>query len=105
MSKQRLTKIICTLGPACATEEQITALADGSMSVARVNLSHGSREEHMKTIRLLQKINSKRAIPIGILLDTNGAEIRTGDVQTPLVLKKGDEVLFCSQNDLSAHAK
>lgn len=104
MAKHRLTKIICTLGPACATAEQIIALADGGMSIARINLSHGSHEEHMETIALLRKINEKRPVPIGILIDTKGAEIRTGDVQTPLALKEGDEVLFCSQNDPRALA-
>lgn len=105
MPKHRLTKIICTLGPASSAIGQIAALADGGMSVARINLSHGSREEHREMIRLLRKLNGKRTIPVGILLDTNGAEIRTGDVQTPIVLRKGDEVLFCSPNGLSAHAE
>ncbi|MDD5469782.1 MAG: pyruvate kinase [Candidatus Peribacteraceae bacterium] len=105
MPKHRLTKIICTLGPASSAIGQIAALAGGGMSIARINLSHGSAEEHAETIRLIKTLNSKRAIPVGILLDTKGAEIRTGDVQSPIVLKKGDEVLFYSQNDLSVRAE
>ena len=88
---KRLTKISCTLGPSSSLPEQIAALADAGMNVARINLSHGKREDHEKTISILKKLNENRSVPIGIMLDTKGAEIRTGDVQTPIPIKKGDE--------------
>jgi len=97
----RLTKIVCTLGPACDTPEQLEALVENGMSVARINLSHGSREKQKETIAKLKKLNENRAIPVGILLDTRGAEIRTGDVQTPIIIAKGETVTFSPPNTVS----
>ena len=51
---RRLTKIICTLGPTAGTPRQIAALAKGGMNVARINLSHGTWNEHRTTIRMVK---------------------------------------------------
>ncbi len=97
---RRLTKIICTLGPTSKTPEQIEALARAGMNVARINLSHGSVQEHLHTIRLVKALNRKLAkegkLPaaVGILLDTKGAEVRTGSVSATLKIKKGEEIVF-----------
>jgi pyruvate kinase len=99
MQPHRLTKIVCTLGPASASEAQIRELADGGMNIARINLSHGTHEEHSAVIAAIRKVNKGRSMPVGILLDTKGAEIRTGDVQTPLTVKAGDEVTFVPESD------
>lgn len=94
------TKIICTLGPACHTEEQVMALARLGMGIARINLSHGTWDEHQETIKLIKRINERlakdKSIPpcIAILLDTKGAEVRTGVVDTPLQIAKDEEVVF-----------
>lgn len=97
----RFTKIVCTLGPASTTKEQIRALTDAGMAVARLNFSHGNYEIHGKAIEILRDINSdlsKEKIPrcVAILLDTKGAEVRTGDVDKPIQIAKGDEVVFSS---------
>jgi pyruvate kinase len=90
----RLTKIICTLGPASSSREQICALHDGGMNIARLNFSHGSQEGHSKTSRLIRQINKEEGRNIGVMLDTKGPEIRTGDVKEPIVVGKGTEVVF-----------
>lgn len=97
----RYTKIVCTLGPASMSKDQIRSLAKGGMNVARLNLSHGKLEQHGKTIRTLEEINAELrnsngvdSACIGILLDTQGPEIRTGDVAKPIAIQKGDEVVF-----------
>ena len=92
--QQRLTKIVCTLGPACATKEQIIQLAESGLNIARINMSHGTREEHEDSVRILKEINNETDHCIGILLDTKGAEIRTGDVTEPIEVHEGDEVTF-----------
>jgi pyruvate kinase len=104
----RSTKLVCTLGPACGTPEQIEALAVAGMTVARINMSHGSTESYKKTISMLHELNAKLAknphplVPcIGILVDTQGAEIRTGDLAEPLELKAGQEVVFTNKKDLT----
>ncbi len=99
----RFTKIICTLGPATFTKEGITSLAEKGMNIARINFSHGNAEQHGKTINLIKEVNKERwaknplCPPVAILLDTKGAEVRTGDVAEPLKIKKGEEVLFATK--------
>ena len=70
------------------------AMADNGMDIARLNFSHGDRAQHEGIIGSIAKINEMRDIPVGIMLDTKGAEIRTGDVQKPIVVSEGEEVLF-----------
>lgn len=89
----RLTKIVCTLGPASRTQEQIRALAEAGMNVARINLSHGTREEHAEAIRLVQDLASQ-GFCVACLIDTRGAAIRTGVVIQPIPIAVGQEVIF-----------
>ncbi len=72
----RKTKIICTIGPACDNEETLTGLCRAGMNVARLNFSHGSYEEHLRRIRLIQKVRETLNLPIAIMLDTKGPEYR-----------------------------
>ncbi|MEK7218247.1 MAG: pyruvate kinase [Patescibacteria group bacterium] len=94
----RFTKIICTLGPATGTKENVRKLVRAGMNIARINLSHGSLEEHLQTIKMLKEINAEQKKSsqrcIGILLDTKGAEVRTGDVKEKIAVEKGEEVVF-----------
>jgi pyruvate kinase len=91
----RLTKIVCTLGPVSNSTDQIRALAKAGMAVARINFSHGALEDHRSTIRRIKEVNEKDGNCIAILLDTKGAEIRTGDLKEPIIIAKGQEVVFC----------
>ena len=90
----RLTKIICTLGPASSTPETLRALADNGMDVARINFSHGQREDQLKFLKLVKDLNAERKSAVALLLDTKGCEIRTGDRKEPLPVKVGDEIVF-----------
>ncbi|MEI8229531.1 MAG: pyruvate kinase [Candidatus Peregrinibacteria bacterium] len=91
----RLTKIICTLGPASDTYEQIRALAEAGMNIARINLSHGKREEHAAVIAHIRRLNEE-GYCIGHFMDTRGAEIRSGVVIQPIPIALGQEVVFSS---------
>lgn len=86
----RKTKIICTIGPATESYEMLEKLAEAGMSVARLNMSHGSHESHAEVIKRIQTLNTKLKYPVAILLDTQGPEIRTGERDSNLNLKKGD---------------
>lgn len=90
----RLTKIICTLGPACNSPEMIAKLAESGMNVARINFSHGDIEQHRTVLRALKAVNDKGTKCINVMLDTKGSEIRTGDVKEPIMIKAGQEVVF-----------
>lgn len=72
----RKTKIVCTIGPACRSEETIEQLVKSGMNVARINFSHGDHEYHEETIQMLKNVREKLACPLAILLDTKGPEIR-----------------------------
>jgi pyruvate kinase len=103
-ASMRLTKIICTLGPSSSNMQQVRDLADNGMNIARINLSHGSRKEHTESISILKDLNADCHC-IGILLDTRGAEIRTGDTSEATPIKKGEEVLFSPDPDRSSSNK
>lgn len=90
----RLTKIVCTLGPSTGTKEQLRDMVGRGMNVARVNFSHGTEDQHRKTLTMLRELIDTEGLPLASLLDTKGCEVRTGDVEKPIEVKKGDEVVF-----------
>ncbi len=73
----RRTKIICTLGPATDDKEVLKDMMRAGMNVARMNFSHGSHEEHKGRMDLVKECREELGLPIGIMLDTKGPEIRT----------------------------
>ena len=88
----RQTKIICTIGPATESIGMLEKLANAGMNVARLNMSHGDHESHAKIIQSIHQLNKKLNHPIAILLDTQGPEIRTGDMVNDLHLEEGDTI-------------
>ena len=87
------TKIICTLGPATKSYEKILQLIDAGMNVARINMSHGTHKEHLETITFLKKARKAKGVPLAIMLDTKGPEVRVGAIQGDCIsLKKGQQL-------------
>ncbi|SFB13383.1 pyruvate kinase [Acetitomaculum ruminis DSM 5522] len=78
MRSIRKTKVICTLGPASASEEVMTQLVESGMDVARFNFSHGTHEYMKEVYDRLDSIRKKCGKPVAALLDTKGPEIRIG---------------------------
>ena len=72
----RRTKIVCTLGPASASESVMEQLLRAGMNIARLNFSHGSHEGHKEMIDRFRKVRDKLGLPAAIMLDTKGPEIR-----------------------------
>jgi pyruvate kinase len=85
----RRTKIIATIGPKTESEEMIRKLAHAGMNIARINMSHGTHEWHESVIKRIKKVSSQSEFPVGIMLDTQGPEIRTS-ANTEFGLKRGD---------------
>lgn len=77
----RKTKIICTIGPSVRSYEKILQLIDAGMNVARLNFSHGSPQEHRESIEMLKKARKEKKVPLAIMLDTKGPEIRLGAIK------------------------
>lgn len=80
------TKIICTLGPASSKKSVLRSLIRSGMDVARINFSHGTHEEHRERVDMIKNVRDELNVPVAILLDTKGPEIRTG------LLKDGKKV-------------
>lgn len=74
----RRTKIVCTIGPASQSVVALKELLKQGMNVARLNFSHGSHEEHLERINNIRQASKETNIPVAIMLDTKGPEIRTG---------------------------
>ena len=88
------TKIVCTLGPSTATDDTIRGLIEAGMNVARVNFSHGTHEQHVKTIAMVRRLADEAGKPIAILGDLQGPRIRIGDLAQPITLKVGDDLVL-----------
>lgn len=87
----RLTKIVCTLGPATSNFRSIKGLADAGMDFARLNFSHASYKEHKHRIDLIKMV-SKGKRKIKILQDLPGPKIRVGQIRDSMILKEGSTV-------------
>src|SRR5205809_8040040 len=74
----RRTKIVCTIGPASCTVEQLDRLAAAGMDVARLNFSHGTHAEHADVIRRIRDAEARWNRPVAILQDLQGPKIRLG---------------------------
>lgn len=74
----RRSKIVCTIGPATSSPEQIRALVDAGMNVARINRSHGSMEEHERVVNLVREAAEASGSAVAILVDLQGPKIRLG---------------------------
>lgn len=85
----RRTKVIATIGPRTESEDMIRKLAEAGMNIARINMSHGTPQWHSTVITRVRKVSRHTRFPIGIMLDTQGPEIRTS-AQTEFGLEIGD---------------
>lgn len=95
----RKTKIICTIGPSSESFTMLEKLAKAGMNIVRLNMSHGDHESHMKVIKSVRTLNKKLENPIAILIDTQGPEIRTGDIKQELNLKKDDIISVVARGE------
>lgn len=88
----RRTKIVCTIGPATNSEEMLTKLVRSGMNVARLNFSHGTHEYHKDTLERIKRVRRREGMPVAILLDTKGPEIRVKDFKDGFAeLREGAE--------------
>ncbi|KAB8164588.1 pyruvate kinase [Streptomyces sp. 3MP-14] len=95
----RRSKIVCTLGPAVDSFENLKALIDAGMNVARFNFSHGSHEEHEERYHRLRKASEETGRPIGVLADLQGPKIRLETfADGPVELRRGDEFTITTED-------
>ena len=105
MSQRPKTKIVCTLGPATKSYDMICKLIQSGLTVARLNLSHGTSAEHQELFRTVRKASADLDIPVGIMVDIPGPKYRTGP-QSPgdFDLSSGDTLTLTSR-DITGNPK
>ena len=99
-------KIVCTLGPASSSPERIGELIDAGMSVARLNFSHGSHEDHARMLQIVRSEADKRGKAIAALLDLQGPKIRVGRfAEGGVELKSGAEFTITTDQSVIGDVK
>ncbi len=91
------TKIIATLGPKSETVEQIADLIEAGINVVRINLSHGNEESYRNLINNIKEARKRVQADTAILLDTRGPEIRVQELEHPLLLSEGMEIVLTNK--------
>lgn len=94
------TKIVCTIGPASESPEVLEQLVRNGMNVARLNFSHGSHEEHLEKIKTIKRLRRKLNVPLGLMLDTKGPEIRIGRFEEKEYFLKPDDTFTITTRDV-----
>jgi len=95
---QRRTKIVATLGPASGSADGLRALIGAGVDAVRLNLSHGTHEEHAERAWLAREIASQIGRPVAVIADLQGPKLRIGDLPQPVVLRKGDQITICAED-------
>ena len=93
------TKIVCTLGPSTSSVEQIGALVESGMSIARLNLSHGTLDDHAQAADRVRQAAKEAGIAVGLMVDVPGAKYRIGPLSPGIIdLNKGDRLSLTSRD-------
>ncbi len=100
-SGQRRTKIVATLGPASESLERLHALVTAGVDAARLNLSHGTHDEHAERANLVREIEREVGRPIALIADLQGPKLRIGELAEPIVLERGQHVTVCPEEAAS----
>jgi pyruvate kinase len=96
----RRTKIVCTIGPATSSPEDLRHLIEAGMDVARLNSSHGEPEQHAAVLESIRSISSELGRSVAVLLDLSGPKVRVGKIQGEGVyLHSGAEIIL-TQDDV-----
>jgi pyruvate kinase len=95
------TKIVCTMGPSSSSATVIAGLLKAGMDVARINFSHGSHREHLRTINTLREVSKQLDLPIAIMQDLPGPKDRTGKMEKGgVALNPGEEFTLTTRSVL-----
>jgi pyruvate kinase len=101
----KLTKIVATIGPVSEEIEILKKLAEAGVNVFRLNFSHGDHAWHKKVISRIKKLNKELPQKVAIMLDTKGPEIRTGDLVSPIFLKKNQKIILTVEKEFNPSQK
>lgn len=95
---------MCTIGPSTSSYEKLIELVRAGMNIARLNFSHGSHQEHLVVIERLKKVRDELKVPLAIMLDNKGPEVRVGQLPPPgIKVKKGDKLVLTEHPPYQPH--
>jgi len=97
MAPARRTKIVATLGPSSDSPERLRALVAAGMDAARLNLSHGTHDDHAESARRVREVEADVGRPIALIADLQGPKLRIGTLEQPIVLTRGDKITICAE--------
>jgi len=95
----RRTKIVATIGPACSTPEGLAQLVRAGVDAARLNLSHGTHDQHREWARLVRETEREVGRPIALIADLQGPKLRVGDLEEPFSLRRGEPIVVGPADD------
>ena len=100
------TKIVCSMGPTTENDEILSAIIKNGMNIARFNFSHGTHEYHKSQMERVRKLSDELQIPVALMMDTKGPEIRTGNTDggNTVQINKGDDVLIKTDDSFTKSA-
>lgn len=101
----RKTKIVCTIGPASESKDILRQLIENGMDVARLNFSHGDYKEHEKRIKNIRQVANELGVPVSILLDLQGPEIRTRKFNGGQAKLEKDSIVYIAMDDVLGTAE
>lgn len=90
----RKTKLVCTVGPACCSDEELERLARGGMNVARLNMCHNTREWHRDVIRAIQRLNREKRFCVSVMIDTEGSQMHVIDHGSDSSIKAEEDKMW-----------
>jgi pyruvate kinase len=94
----RRTKIVATIGPASSTPDVVAALMDSGMDAARLNMSHGTREEHAALAATIRDAQSALGRPVALIADLQGPKLRVGELPQTVELERGEEIVIAGED-------
>src|SRR5947199_4476403 len=98
MPTRLATKIVCTIGPASSSPSVLGHMIRAGMDVARINFSHGTYEEHLKSIKTIRKVSHSLRRPVAILQDLPGPKLRVGKLASdPMHLRRLETITLTTK--------
>jgi len=104
----RKTNIVGTIGPASESEEVFRNLVKAGLNVARINFSHGGYEDNAEKIETIKKVRAELGVPVTLMLDTKGPEIRTGKLESgdqKVTIEEGQTFTFVHDDIIGNETK
>jgi pyruvate kinase len=96
--ERRRTKIVATIGPRTNSHEMVRTLADAGMDAVRLNLSHGTQEEHARTAGFTRGVQAELGRPLALIADLQGPKLRIGTLDEPRALETGDAIVVAGED-------